>query len=235
MQKKQVSLAAVTLFAAATFFIPTALASSNSEAPTTVTVHAGDTLWKIAHHYGVSVAQLEAANPSVNAHDLLIGTVLKMPLGSAPKTADTVHQADTSSAKSSKHPAASSNSTTTQQNIYWLAHVINAEAGNQSLQAQIAVGDVVMHRMESAGTGATVKKIVFTIEDGHYQFTCAENGWVFHSPSSESQKAADLVYQSHEDVVPGAYVFYAPASTPSSSWVRTQPVIKSLGNLTFAK
>jgi N-acetylmuramoyl-L-alanine amidase len=234
MQKKQVFLAAATLFAAATFTIPSAFAGSTSVTPQKVTVHAGDTLWKIAHRYHISLSALEQSNPTIHPQNLLIGTVLTLPGVSHPspsqsssaKSATTASKAVTSSSMASSVNA---------QNLYWLSRVIHAEAGGESMQAQIAVGDVVMHRVQAAGTAATVKQIVFAIDSGHYQFSCVQNGYIYTSPDSNSQKAAIEVYQGRQDIVPGAYVFYDPAYTPASSWVRKQPVITAYGSLTFAK
>ena len=44
----------------------------------------------------------------------------------------------------SPRPFASSASVYKEKDLYWLSHLINAEAGNQPLKGKIAVGDVVM-------------------------------------------------------------------------------------------
>jgi LysM repeat protein len=43
------------------------------------TVKKGDTMWQIAQDYGISLADLEAANPDVDPHAMPIGTVLIIP------------------------------------------------------------------------------------------------------------------------------------------------------------
>ena len=183
----------------------------------TVTVEPGDTLWIISQAHGTTVQTLETANPSVNPNNLLVGTVLQLPGSntSAPST--------TTSATA-----------TQQQNLYWMEHVINAEAAGESSQAQIAVGDVILHRME-AGYGSTVYDVVFQVLNGHYQFTCVANGYIYTSPSPSSIQAAIDVLDQHTDLVPGAQVFYNPTQTPANSWVRTQPFIAQIDNLVFAK
>jgi len=43
------------------------------------TVKKGDTMWAIAQEYGVSLADLKAANPDVDPRTMQIGTVLVIP------------------------------------------------------------------------------------------------------------------------------------------------------------
>jgi len=43
------------------------------------TVKKGDTMWAIAQDYGISVADLQAANPDVDPRAMRVGTVLIIP------------------------------------------------------------------------------------------------------------------------------------------------------------
>ncbi len=194
--------------------LTTAFAATN-----TVTVQPGDSMWKIARSHGISVQSVEAANPSVNPYDMLVGTQLQLPTSYS-----------TSSVTSSYDIAG---------NLYWMEHIINAEAGGQSLQAQIAVGDVIKHRMESSvyggGSGSSVYDVVFQKTNGVYQFTSVQNGYIYHAPNASSIEAANYVLQDGIDEVPGAMVFYNPAQTPAHNWVWSQPEIKQIGDLVFAK
>jgi N-acetylmuramoyl-L-alanine amidase len=189
-------------------FTPAFAATSN-----TVTVKPGDTMWLIAKAHGIKVQALENSNPTVDPYDMLVGTVLKLPEGSA-------------NTKST---------TATSENLYWMEHVIHAEAGGESLQAQIAVGDVILHRMNHGGYGRTVKDVVFQVQNGHYQFTTVANGYIYSTPNESSKQAAKAVLENHTDVVPGAMVFYNPGETPANSWVWSQPTITRIGKLVFAK
>lgn len=46
--------------------------------PSTYTIVAGDTFWSISQHFGLSVAQLIAANPHVDPTKLRIGEVINL-------------------------------------------------------------------------------------------------------------------------------------------------------------
>lgn len=190
-----------------------------NQTSSTYVVQAGDTMWKIANQFHTSVGSLEAANPAVNPSDLAIGTKLRIPTATS-----------TSSGGNGQ-----TTSTLGQQNLYWMEHVINAEAGGQSIEAQIAVGDVILHRLDAGTYGSTVHNVIFQVSNGHYQFTSVENGEIYSTPTAASIQAAKDVLQNQEDVVPGALVFYNPAQTSANSWVWSQPVVKHIGNLVFAK
>jgi len=183
-------------------------------AESSVTVQAGDTMWSLSKAYGISEQSLEQANSSVAPNDMLIGSQLTLP-GTANRS--------------------SSSSSLAQQNMYWMEHVIHAEAGAESLAAQIAVGDVIMHRLDAGGYGSTVHDVVFQVLDGHYQFTSVANGYIWSAPNASSIRAAQDVLWYGQDVAPGAMVFYNPAMTPASSWVRSQPYLASYDNLVFAR
>jgi len=186
-----------------------------------VTVKPGDTLFLIGKRFGVSTSEMLAANPAMNPLNLPIGSTVRVPVGlSQPSDVPQAHVA-------ASIPATSSD-------LYWLERVIHAEAGGQPLQAQIAVGDVIMHRIAAGGYGSTVQQVVFQVSDGHYQFESVANGYIYSQPDAQNVQAALDVLKG-DDVVPGALVFYNPSETPSGSWVWQQPVVAQIGRLVFAK
>ncbi|MCF8567585.1 LysM peptidoglycan-binding domain-containing protein [Alicyclobacillus tolerans] len=216
--------------------LPSSTATGQSNAHTgssdTATVQPGDTMWIISQAHGVSMQALESSNPSVNPNDLLVGTVLTLPqTGSLAGIRSTTSSAPSTSTTTSS----TTTSAVSQQNLYWMEHAIHAEAGADSLQAQIAVGDVILHRLQAGGYGSTVQDVLFQVINGHYQFTSVANGYIYTTPSAASIQAAMDVLNNGDDVVPGAMVFYNPAYTPASSWVRSQPYITQIDNLVFAK
>lgn len=186
-----------------------------------VTVKSGDTLFLIGKRFGISTKEMLAANPSVDPLNLPIGSTVRVPVG----LAQTSHMLQA-------HVAASTSASSS--DLYWLEHVIHAEAGGESLQAQIAVGDVIMHRIAAGGYGSTVQQVVFQVSDGHYQFESVANGYIYSQPNAQNVQAALDVLKG-DDIVPGALVFYNPSETPAGSWVWQQPVIAEIGHLVFAK
>jgi len=196
------------------------------------TVKAGDTLWLISRRFNVSLNQLVAANGNVNPSHLMPGMILHVPV-----TGSVLPQSSPplTTVAASQSPSSSTASSLNQQDLYWMAHVIFAEAGGESFQAQVAVGDVVWHRMESPYYPNNVKSVVFQVVNGHYQFSCVPNGYIYSQPNQGAYQAAAAVLQQHQDLVPGAFVFYNPALTPASSWVWQQTKIADIGSFIFAK
>jgi N-acetylmuramoyl-L-alanine amidase len=180
-----------------------------------LTVHPGDSLWTISRAHHISLKALESANPNVDPMNLGIGSVLNMP--------------------KSNSSSATSTATVDSNSVYWLAHLIHAEADGESYRAQLGVGDVVLHRVASKAYPDNVKDVVFQYSDGHFQFTCVQNGFIYTAPTTQNYQAARDVLEHHVDVVPGAEVFYNPSHTSGTSWVRQQPTIATIGSFVFAK
>lgn len=207
-----------------------------SAAAATVTVQPGDTFWLVARKLNIAVGDLAAANPSVQPLNLQIGTTLTLPASQT--TVQTAASTVPVSGGAATGWTATSSATAgnaSPEDLYWLEHLIHAEATGQPLRAQIAVGDVVMHRIQSGNYASTVKGVVFQVLNGHYQFSCVPNGFIYTTPDAQSVQAAKAVLQQNVDVVPGALVFYNPAQTASNSWVWSQPTVGRFGALVFAQ
>ncbi|MCF8565787.1 cell wall hydrolase [Alicyclobacillus tolerans] len=121
------------------------------------------------------------------------------------------------------------------QDLYWLSRLVEAEAGAESMNVKLAVADVVLNRTASPDYPNTVKGVIFQVAYGHYAFTSVANGWIYHTPSADSITAAKMALYGHKNIVPSALVFYNSQQTPAQSWVRTQPVLTVLGHMTFAQ
>ena len=88
--------------------------------------------------------------------------------------------------------------------VYWLSHVIYAEAGNQSLRGQIAVGDVVLNRV--ADPAFAGQNDVYDVIFAKNQFEVVVNGMIYMEPSQSAVIAAKLALEGY-DVTGGATYF----------------------------
>lgn len=79
---------------------------------TTYTVKSGDTLWGISQTTGVSISNLEQANPNINPNDLSVGTVLVIPASTTGSNSGTTTSTPTTGTASST-PSVSSVAITT--------------------------------------------------------------------------------------------------------------------------
>ena len=93
--------------------------------------------------------------------------------------------------------------------LYWLSRIISAESRGESLSGQIAVGNVVLNRVESGQFPDTIPGVIFDRVDG-VQFEPVKNGTVYDEPTAQSVEAARRVLEG-ENVIGDALYFYAPA------------------------
>lgn len=90
------------------------------------------------------------------------------------------------------------------ETVVWLARIIHAESGNQSLEGKIAVGNVVMNRVNNPQFPNTLYDVLFQKN----QFSPASSGSIYKEPNWESKVAAMLVLEGTQ-VVPEALFFNA--------------------------
>lgn len=103
--------------------------------------------------------------------------------------------------------------------LKWLSHIINAEAGNQSMLGQICVGNVVLNRVKDSRFPDTVEAVVFSPN----QFCPVKSGTIWCTPDDDAIAAAKLCL---EGVNPaGESLYFVNPVTGSTRWFRE--------NLTF--
>lgn len=113
--------------------------------------------------------------------------------------------------------------------IYLLAKVIAAEARGESYTGQVAVGAVVLNRVDSSSFPDTVSGVVY--QAGAFSAVTDSNWSV--SPDATSRKAAQDAINGW-DPTGGALYYYNPAKT-SNKWIRTRPVITTIGRHVFCR
>jgi len=116
---------------------------------------------------------------------------------------------------SGTEPIATGDEYYARDDVYWLSRIIEAEAGSETLEGKIAVGNVVMNRVEDSEFPNTVKGVIF---DKRYsiQFTRAYAGAIYNEPSEESIAAAKLVLEGVNTA--GDCLYFASAESASTCW-----------------
>ena len=113
--------------------------------------------------------------------------------------------------------------------VYWMSRIINAESGYEIMLGKIAVGHVVMNRVNSAQWPDTVYDVIF---DNRYgiQFSPAYSGAINRDPNDDSVIAAKLALEGASVV--GESIYFS--ATGLSSWAsRNRPFIIAIGNHSF--
>ncbi len=113
--------------------------------------------------------------------------------------------------------------------VYLLAKVIAAEARGESYTGQVAVGAVVLNRVDSSSFPDTVSGVVY--QAGAFS-AVRDSNWSV-SPDATSRKAAQDALNGW-DPSGGALYYYNPAKT-SNRWIRTRPVITTIGRHVFCR
>ena len=112
------------------------------------------------------------------------------------------------------------------EEVFWLARIIHAEAGNQPIEGRIGVGNVVLNRVASASFPDTIQGVVFDARGGCTQFTPVSMGTIYNAPSEQAVLAAKLCLEG-ANTVGGALYFINPAAcnggwfNSSLTWVAT--------------
>ena len=108
-----------------------------------------------------------------------------------------------------------------------LARVISAEARGEPYSGQVAVGAVILNRVEHPSFPNTIAGVVY--QPG--AFTCMVDGQ-FNEPVAESAVRAARDALNGVDPSGGAIYYFNPA-TATSSWIWSRPLILRIGNHRF--
>lgn len=123
----------------------------------------------------------------------------------------------------------STSSSATSNEVALLARIISAEARGEPYLGQVAVGAVVLNRVEHPSFPDTINGVIY--QPG--AFTALTDGQ-FNVAVADSAKKAAREALAGADPSGGAIYYYNP-KTAKSSWIRSRPVIKQIGNHLFCK
>jgi len=115
----------------------------------------------------------------------------------------------------------------TNANVNLLARIISAEARGESYTGQVAVGAVVLNRIEHPSFPDTLSGVIY--EPG--AFTAITDGQ-FNQPIADSAYKAAKDALNGWDPSGGAIYYYNPDKT-SDKWIRSRPVILRIGKHLF--
>lgn len=101
--------------------------------------------------------------------------------------------------------------------VLWLSRIIYAESRGESLRGKIAVGNVVMNRVESNLFPNTIYGVIFDKKHG-IQFTPVATGAIYNNSNAECIRAAKMVLEG-TTVNDGVLYFVNPAIA-TNSWVQ---------------
>ncbi len=117
--------------------------------------------------------------------------------------------------------------------LYWLARIINAEAGGESLRGQIAVGNVVQNRVAHKQYPSTIYGVIFD-RVGGVQFTPVAIGTIYRTPSASAVIAAKICLEGTS--LSDEILFFMNPRIATSNWIsKNRPFAFTIGNHDFYK
>lgn len=193
----------------------------------TYTVQSGDSLYLIAQKYGVSLSSLRQAN---NKWDNLIypGQSLNIP-GTA---SSTVAQPSKPAVSTPSKPAVSTPVVSyTASDVDLLARLITAEAQGAPYTAKVAVGAVVINRVQDSRFPKSINDVIYQKDAGYYQFSPVLNGWI-NKPATQDSITAAYEALNGADPTNGA-LYYFDDST-KNTWLWSKTVALRVDNMVFS-
>ncbi|HHW39378.1 MAG TPA: LysM peptidoglycan-binding domain-containing protein [Bacillales bacterium] len=136
----------------------------NSQAGAATTTHfvkSGETYYKIAQKYGLSVNYLKSIN-NKSSNALYVGQKLVLP-----------------------------HTPITQSDKELMARLVSAEAKGEPYAGKVAVATVILNRVDSVEFPNTVEGVVYQNVSGYYAFTPVQNGAIGQAADADSKKAVE--------------------------------------------
>ncbi len=179
------------------------------------TVKPGDTYYKIAKKHNLKIEDIKKAS-NKKSNKLIVGKKLVLP-GIKPVT---------------KAKATNSNAVIsyTQAEYDLLARLISAEAQGEPYNAMVAVGAVVVNRVQSKEWPSTINSVINHVPAGYYQFTPVKNGYI-NNPATEEAKEAAKAAINGSDPSKGAMFYFDESCT--NEWLWSKPLAARIGQMVY--
>ncbi len=115
--------------------------------------------------------------------------------------------------------------------LYWLSHIIHAESAGESLIGKIAVGNVILNRVESTHFPKYIYSVIHDNKWGT-QFEPISNGSINNTPNEESILAAKLCLEGAKVV--GDSLYFLNQEKSNCFWiVENRSYVTTIGNHQF--
>lgn len=175
----------------------------------TYTVKSGDSLYSIAKQFGLTLGTLRKVNNQWT-DQIYVGQVLNVP---------------------NYYSSGQAVISYTQSDVDLLARLICAEAQGEPYNAKVAVGAVIINRVQSGSFANTISGVIYQRINGYYQFTPVLNGWINKPADSDSIKAAYAALYG-ADPTNGALFYFDDSTT--NTWLWSKKIAITIDKMVFA-
>ena len=102
-----------------------------------------------------------------------------------------------------------------ENDLYVLSHIISAEAGNCSDEMMIAVGSVVLNRVDDDRFPDTIEEVVF--QNNPVQYSPTVNGTYYNEPTEGAVKVAQMLLEEGSQI-PADVVWQSNFPQGTETW-----------------
>lgn len=106
-----------------------------------------------------------------------------------------------------------------EDDLYWLSRIVEAEAQGETFEGKLAVANVVINRKNSEEFPDTIKEVIFDPSYG-YQFTPVKNGSIYNEPSADSIRAAEEALSGNNNI--GCSLYFLNPVKSGYTWIQAQ-------------
>ena len=117
--------------------------------------------------------------------------------------------------------------------VFWLARIITAEAQGESLLGQLAVGNVILNRVASPQYPSTIYGVIFDRKWG-VQFSPVLDGSIYNTPTYTATLAAMICLEG-TNLSEDALFFLNPVTAESGWIIKSREYLYSIGGHDFYK
>lgn len=180
-------------------------------------VKTGDTLYLLSQRFGVSIASIKSAN-GLTSDRLYPGQALIINMASGNSTHT---YSSTASRSAGSYP---------RSEVLLLARLIYGESRGEPYQGQVAVGAVVLNRVDSSKFPNTISGVIYQPNE----FSVVNDGQINMSPNTTAIKAAEDALNGWDPSNVALY-YWNPAKAPNNKFLNSKPIVARIGNHVFAR
>ncbi len=180
-------------------------------------VKSGDTFGGIASKNGLSQSQLAQMNPQIDNKELIFP-------GQQLSIDGTQTESNTAQVGGTQTEAVAASTS----EFDLLARTIRAEAEGEPYAGQVAVGHVVLNRVDAGSHPNSIEGVIY--EAG--QFSPVIDGSIHAPADAQSTRAAEEALATHASSGNDAMFFYNPAIA-TNNWLDSRSTTETIGNHVF--
>lgn len=117
----------------------------------------------------------------------------------------------------------------TEEDLYWLAKIVYAEAFYDEDEGQQAVANVVLNRVDHPDFPDTIYDVIWQRTGKTWQFSPCGDGGINREPDERAIENARIVLEGKRDLPSDVLYFYMPTNGNRKDWIRTRKIYKKIG------